>query len=729
MMASPKLKLKRIEVEGFRGVNRPLSLDFDEAATFLVCPNGQGKSSILGAIEWCLFGELKYQARENATNDELINLHSVKGQARVRLILQKGAEEFVVERERRIGRRETKLRVWFRGGEVSVEADPVAVLFRLIGLSFDDFYRAVYLHQESIRGLLTDEPRVRDEAFDRLFGVEKLRDILAAIQMRLITDAVKEIEGKRTRATDRLSGAVEQIEEQRKRYLKEAMDAAFTEAELTLGTGIALANQIMISLADTCRATNLPAPDLVDVMGVDDFEKAARKAKEIIRNIRISGPRSSGLDTATDQIFKLSLIRKHLASAELDAREASSVLGGQQSRVGDAEALGRRRSELSTLIGQRQQQLELLDVRIRVVSDAVLYLKEVSAATVCPVCDQRINAITLIRRLETETQESQAAESQQLNREIGETKQELEVALEAERELKRLQKQAGVAADRLTAVLKEASSMTGPMPHGAEVAARLEAAETALVRQVASLKEAQGQWEDRLGNIDSSVDRLRVLQRFLKTDSDFVALRDKAPNHDEGETDAIQDELNALLSLQESLEVIARSINSVAKARAMEALSLARVGISSYYKSLCNHPYFDGIRIDVEDKSLRGIQKNSYSVQTFCTPDGKKTLASSRLSAAQMNCVALSVYLALAGTLNHNLGFVILDDPSQSLDDGHKAALAQILVGMVPGTQLVIATQDRELHRLLAKEFAPNLASTYGLSWTARNGTEITAVR
>src|SRR5437868_7065783 len=105
-MAGPKLKLKRIEVEGFRGVNRPVSLDFGPGATFLVAPNGQGKSSILGAIEWCLFGELKYQARENATNDELVNLQSVKGQARVRILLQKGAEEFVVERERRTGKRE-----------------------------------------------------------------------------------------------------------------------------------------------------------------------------------------------------------------------------------------------------------------------------------------------------------------------------------------------------------------------------------------------------------------------------------------------------------------------------------------------------------------------------------------------------------------------------------------------------------------------------------------------
>src|SRR5207237_8400579 len=105
MVPSPKLRLKTVEIEGFRGINRPVHLDLNPGATFLVGANGQGKSSVLGAIEWVLFGKLKYQASENTTNDELVNLHSGKGQARVRLTLQQGASDFVVEREKRIGKR------------------------------------------------------------------------------------------------------------------------------------------------------------------------------------------------------------------------------------------------------------------------------------------------------------------------------------------------------------------------------------------------------------------------------------------------------------------------------------------------------------------------------------------------------------------------------------------------------------------------------------------------
>ena len=57
----------------------------------------------------------------------------------------------------------------------TVDEDAQAFLFHLTGLTFEDFYRAVFLHQESVRGLLLEEPRYRDEALDRLFGLEMLR--------------------------------------------------------------------------------------------------------------------------------------------------------------------------------------------------------------------------------------------------------------------------------------------------------------------------------------------------------------------------------------------------------------------------------------------------------------------------------------------------------------------------------------------------------------------------
>jgi DNA repair exonuclease SbcCD ATPase subunit len=93
-----------------------------------------------------------------------------------------------------------------------------------------------------------------------------------------------------------------------------------------------------------------------------------------------------------------------------------------------------------------------------------------------------------------------------------------------------------------------------------------------------------------------------------------------------------------------------------------------------------------------------------------------------------MNCVALSVYLALARVLTHKLGFLILDDPSQNLDTEHKVALARILKELQPATQLLIATQDSELQTILRSNLDSAGTLAYELDWHALSGTNLAPV-
>ncbi len=69
-----------------------------------------------------------------------------------------------------------------------------------------------------------------------------------------------------------------------------------------------------------------------------------------------------------------------------------------------------------------------------------------------------------------------------------------------------------------------------------------------------------------------------------------------------------------------------------------------------------------------------------------------------------MNAVALAVCFALSTILKLRFGFLILDDPAQTLDSDHKAALADVLLELGKRKQIVIATQDEELLKLLSKE-------------------------
>lgn len=235
MGVTRRVQLKSLAVEGFRGVNKPVSVEFGRRATVLSASNGRGKSTLLGAIEWGLFGDLKFQPPENRTRDELVSLFHPGGCATVQLSLATQGEEVRIRRTKPLGRMGSSVEVSEGGSDPREEESASDFLFQLLGLSFDDFYRAAFLHQDSIRGLLTEEQRDRDEAFDRLLGVEMIRNILTSIPVKLVDGALTEIESNEGKIMDRLAGAGGMAETARSRALRDAEEAGYSEKDLTLG--------------------------------------------------------------------------------------------------------------------------------------------------------------------------------------------------------------------------------------------------------------------------------------------------------------------------------------------------------------------------------------------------------------------------------------------------------------------------------------------------------------
>ncbi|MEM3383816.1 MAG: hypothetical protein QW698_07260 [Nitrososphaerales archaeon] len=106
--------------------------------------------------------------------------------------------------------------------------------------------------------------------------------------------------------------------------------------------------------------------------------------------------------------------------------------------------------------------------------------------------------------------------------------------------------------------------------------------------------------------------------------------------------------------------------------------------------------------LKIEPETVRG--KNIYWIKA----QGKEesTYIQTRFSGAQLNSVALAIFLTMAKHLPHNLGFIILDDPTQSMDHAHKEALAKILSEEMMVKQVLIATQDQEFLDLI-RDFCP----------------------
>jgi DNA repair exonuclease SbcCD ATPase subunit len=68
------------------------------------------------------------------------------------------------------------------------------------------------------------------------------------------------------------------------------------------------------------------------------------------------------------------------------------------------------------------------------------------------------------------------------------------------------------------------------------------------------------------------------------------------------------------------------------------------------------------------------------------------------LSQGDLNALALAIFLGLAsaGGLTAPMGFVMLDDPSQSMGTEHKRNLAAVLDEVCNTRQVLLATMDSE---------------------------------
>lgn len=191
--------LQHLSITGFRGVDE--QLDFPMAhRTIFFGPNGSGKSSVLQAIAWALYGKLpQFSSGVFSKEDALVNDFSERSQAEVVVRL---TDNVSVQRKR-IKRDSTGAGV--APPILSLPADdPQSEIEQLLGLNMDEFFAAVFLHQETIRDFLTTTPEKRSATVDRMIGTYLLRTLIKSVDPRVPDKSIREVQDALQAIDDRL---------------------------------------------------------------------------------------------------------------------------------------------------------------------------------------------------------------------------------------------------------------------------------------------------------------------------------------------------------------------------------------------------------------------------------------------------------------------------------------------------------------------------------------------
>ena len=160
----------------------------------------------------------------------------------------------------------------------------------------------------------------------------------------------------------------------------------------------------------------------------------------------------------------------------------------------------------------------------------------------------------------------------------------------------------------------------------------------------------------------------------------------------------IEKQVNDLVARLDKMRALAASLQSIRQIAASyeKEASIAQLrrlenDINLYYSEMQGHPYFSRLKIDVEKEdplifSIRAASKN------------EDTYIPTRFSTAQLNSVALSIFMSNSAQQAGEFPLMIFDDPTQNMDKTHKESFAKLVAVMLKNYQVIIATEDDDAY-------------------------------
>jgi DNA repair exonuclease SbcCD ATPase subunit len=685
------LRLRRLDIAGFRAFSGSYSFDLDADAVLVWGPNGQGKTSLLDAVLWGLAGKIP-RLKEGS----VISLFSSAGEARVEveLALSNGESATVTrstdldtERDKRSKKSAESALTVSIGDEVLRGAEARARLLRLLwpaaASSMEDpsealaaaFQSAIYLQQDRVRDFIdARDDRERFVTVSELLGVGRIEELQVALDTsrRNWTQTCNVREEQLNRLTLRLDenrALLGQLETVADPIDSREWDAWWAGVE-----------GLRIGVEAVTRAS---APNAAS--GIDGAMNALRA-------------RSAARQQSRAEVSNL--IAELKGSDEEPNVDLAPLLANVQ-RVNDL--LGRAKGELLTA-QTRASEVRRLKVQAREAQEQLRALAELALQHLgdkCPVCGQDYNHDQTEHRLRDLA--SGGATSSETG---GRDEVELDVN-RAALAVEQLENEFGTASNALTEAQLRLSQWSTK-----------QAAFEERVRALGMSGKTREEWLKELETWASVHDAEFTKVTQLLRDGETLALglartsqlaRRAELERDVAALSATVAEQRADLESRHATGEVAvsvmRALQAASESAVQEQLERLEPLLQRIYSAADPHPAFRVMRLFAQMRSNRGRLASSVE-------DPVRSIASSNpevvLSSSQMNVAAVSVFLALnLGMPGVPLNTIMFDDPLQSLDDLNLLGLIDVLRRVRPHRQLILTTHDERFSNLLERKLRP----------------------
>lgn len=676
MSASAKYRVNTVTIEGFGGFTNAQTIDLSQKHAFVFGPNGRGKSSILEAIRWCLFGQAQ---RPDA---EVRNIYYPLNECSVTIELAASTGSLTLRRRLRPGAARSDLTITDAQGKDFRQAEVFPHLARL-GPK-EGTHIIVAGQQAAAR-----RPQADISDFSRV-----LYSYLDIDDVPVLTKSLHELVEEKTTERDKLAGDLEAlIAAARGRLAKVELQLAelMQTSPWNSTTPPVLSEttrKVDAFYREIIQLTGQPPQDgLTSEQKLNAAEAAAKQLtgaarSEVEAQLKFQRTRLAALQNAYAGVIAAREQHKTAAASQVQLQgQLATVLDGQtpEKLAGDLQILTDRMSyqELKAEILDRVTQLYSRDPFDR-----------------CPICaTDGVGAV--ITKSVSHAQEDGQKYSEDLSKKATNLRQQIQKASELSTAIK--QASSDIARHKveeqnaLAALAKTMDQQT--VPTDADVALLL----AALNESIAALSSQLTDVGQAIAEREKSIKALRGELRFHVYQQDATRIRriltDSVPI-----PRGVFDEYQSLLRTTTQLKEL---INAEFDKVISKAIPKLNDMMTDVYTRLTQQLSFDKVIIEKTGNTLALLVGSTRRPGQFNPDDVLNGQANSALRLVPYFVFSEFQHEAL------ELELLLIDDPSQSFDTSHVEILLEELHKIASRTQLVIASHEREKFEAAIAKYFP----------------------
>ena len=665
-------RIQTVAIEGFKGFTTLQVINFEGRHAFLLGKNGNGKSSILEAVRWGLFGS-------TGRRNETVENRDYPGQCRVEISLIRDGKQWNLRR--------TALR-GVTGGNDAILTDEEGkehsireVMPILDSVGAGEGTHIIFAPQT---GALRRQPEDLS-AFEKTvfyhLGLTDPRLMLS--QMEKYLDDQQLIEDSLGKEFSEIQDEVERTIANLERQRGTILDAPPWD------------DNHMPSVAET---ENKVRRLITDITGEDpDQSLTGVSLDALIDNAEdaLEARASQSQGTLEIELEKTSNRKKQLELLS----EAIAAVTVQESAIQNAQLSlddtlqGSSLEELKQSAEAAREAADTLTLRLRILKDvsSLIHRNQVESIS-CPICGQEYAR----DELELMVQDTINQLSVDTTVSANEIEDRLEKAGELEQEVQRLNSE--------IANLKQSANDTKLQidPEDAKVLTEqnskddLQPITEQLSEREASIQEQINNQKGWATTAQVRLSKLRDEEKFHRIQKDLVEL---GPSRNQLER--VKAAYQNLVSFGETVREINDTIKICLNERLEEKIPALSESLSQVFAALTRHPWYDRLTIAKD-----ALPKLELQVTSSADPS-KRGHSPEVLNGQAESALALVPYFTFsqADDAPTEIYLVLLDDPTRSYDEDHIDILVKRLADLGQHVQIMVASQESNQFRAMLPKY------------------------